>query len=100
MLTCEGGRGRCGEVQGSNEAVSDRVRVREPQGRLWLTLALAQAQAGRGIPKLGRGKVGAAEDRRLSFLRVAQWEQHPIYPLLAGGQVQLPGQRGGARDDL
>lgn len=51
-------------------------------------------------PKLGRGKVGVAEDKHLSFLRGAQWEQHPIYPLLAGGQVQLPGQRGGAGDDL
>lgn len=40
-------------------------------------------------PELGRGKVG-----------VAQWEQHPISLLLAGGQAQLPGQRGGAGDDL
>lgn len=49
----------------------------------------ALPQTGRGTPELGRGKVG-----------VAQWEQHPISPLLAGGQAQLPGQRGGAGDDL
>lgn len=85
------------EVQGTAErAALDRVQ--EPQGS-------ALRSGWRWDSKTGeRGGGDGYRQTPSSFLRVVQsppqWEQCPTYLFLAGGQVQLPGQQGGARDDL